>query len=394
MVKYTFPELKGLETEYIVPTSDKRRQATDWIDESGFDLFREECKTISQSSSSPPFQELLKHSHAQPGPAPAQESQKRFEKHHFANQLLLVENALSARPADCEFVARNIRYDREVLDFCHAIEQQLFCAFSSNGRPVGKAAKLHVVGFEVSVDIAIQERFGMYFCKVEFIQELQVLYQRCPAVQPAPRMVKYTFPELKGLETEYIVPTSDNRRQETDWIDESGFDLFREECKTVSQSSSSPPFQELLKHSHAQPGPAPAQESQKRFEKHHFANQLLLVENAHSARPADCEIVARNARCDREVLDFLAQEQAKGQHRRFGQGYASYVVAMEGEELVACAQLGRLALGGYFVLRCDFVINMVLATWRGEWKHAPLPRSMGMSNRPYFPVHWHPIINK
>eukprot|EP00435_Cladocopium_sp_Y103_P035118 s1707_g9.t1 len=51
---------------------------------------------------------------------------------------------------------------------------------------------------------------------------------------------------------------------------------------------------------------------------------------------------------------------------RFGQGYASY-------ELVGCAQLGRLAVGGYFVLRCDFVtwlshgenvkvINLVLAT--------------------------------
>ena len=28
------------------------------------------------------------------------------------------------------------------------------------------------------------------------------------------------------------------------------------------------------------------------------------------------------------------------------------------QDLVACAQLGRLAVGGYFVLRCDFV------TWR------------------------------
>ena len=40
---------------------------------------------------------------------------------------------------------------------------------------------------------------------------------------------------------------------------------------------------------------------------------------------------------------------------RFGQGYASYVAALQGQELVGCAQLGRLAVGGYFVLRCDFV---------------------------------------
>ncbi|CAL1132712.1 unnamed protein product [Cladocopium goreaui] len=46
--------------------------------------------------------------------------------------------------------------------------------------------------------------------------------------------------------------------------------------------------------------------------------------------------------------------------RLFGQGYASYVAALKGQELVGCAQLGRLAVCGYFVLRCDFVINLVL----------------------------------
>ncbi|CAE7398683.1 unnamed protein product [Symbiodinium microadriaticum] len=43
-----------------------------------------------------------------------------------------------------------------------------------------------------------------------------------------------------------------------------------------------------------------------------------------------------------------------------GQGYASYVIAEAGKEVIGCAQLGRLAIGGFFVLRCDFVVNTVL----------------------------------
>ncbi|CAE7633358.1 unnamed protein product [Symbiodinium sp. CCMP2592] len=43
-----------------------------------------------------------------------------------------------------------------------------------------------------------------------------------------------------------------------------------------------------------------------------------------------------------------------------GQGYASYVIAEAGKEIIGCAQLGRLAVGGFFVLRCDFVVNTVL----------------------------------
>ncbi|CAK9017954.1 Carbonic anhydrase (Carbonate dehydratase) [Durusdinium trenchii] len=60
--------------------------------------------------------------------------------------------------------------------------------------------------------------------------------------------------------------------------------------------------------------------------------------------------------------------------RLFGQGYASYVLASVEEDIVACAQLGRLAVGGYFVLRCDFVINTVLV--KPEFRRQGLGRAL------------------
>ena len=84
--------------------------------------------------------------------------------------------------------------------------------------------------------------------------------------------------------------------------------------------------------------------------------------------------------CTRSKNPSSYSENALG-FLRFGQGYASFVAALKGQELnqpnhlgyksrgtkararddfsvqelVGCAQLGRLAVGGYFVLRCDFV---------------------------------------
>ena len=55
--------------------------------------------------------------------------------------------------------------------------------------------------------------------------------------------------------------------------------------------------------------------------------------------------------------------------RVFGQGHGSYVAADDGTELVACAQLGRLAVGGYLVLRRDFAGRSGGGPWPPGGEH-------------------------
>ncbi|CAL1153645.1 unnamed protein product [Cladocopium goreaui] len=146
--------------------------------------------------------------------------------------------------------------EREFLDLCHWLTIEEDFVPLSDSSEVGKAAKFLSHGLKV--DVAIQERFGdasLYDSK--FIEQLRQLYKS--HLQEAARVAKFAFPELKGLDVEFLVCCLAERRLKLGQTVVQSSDFFLEIClelRNFPLMPSTSPLQHLLKNVRAQRGPA------------------------------------------------------------------------------------------------------------------------------------------
>ena len=177
--------------------------------------------------------------------------------------------------------------EREFLDLCHWLTKGEDFVPLSDSSEVGKAAKFLSHGLKV--DVAIQERFGdasLYDSK--FIEQLRQLYKSHPEVQEAARVAKFAFPELKGLDVEFLVCCLAERRLKLGQTVVSSSDFFLEIClelRNFPLMPSTSPLQHLLKNVRAQRGPAAEKDLREGLRKtQHFAD-VLLTELKKPSKP-------------------------------------------------------------------------------------------------------------
>jgi len=178
--------------------------------------------------------------------------------------------------------------EREFLDLCHWLTIEEDFVPLSDSSEVGKAAKFLSHGLKV--DVAIQERFGdasLYDSK--FIEQLRQLYKS--HLQEAARVAKFAFPELKGLDVEFLVCCLAERRLKLGQTVVQSSDFFLEIClelRNFPLMPSTSPLQHLLKNVRAQRGPAAQKDLREGLLKtQHFADVLLTELNKPSKSPGD-----------------------------------------------------------------------------------------------------------
>ena len=182
--------------------------------------------------------------------------------------------------------------EREFLDLCHRLTKEEDFVPLSDSSEVGKAAKFLSHGLKV--DVAIQERFGVAsLYDSNFIEQLKQLYKCHPEVQRAARVAKFAFPDLKGLDVEYLVCRLAEQRLTLGHTTESAQDLFLETCLEVRNFPlipSTSPLQHLLKNVRAQHGPAAEKDLREGLRKTQQLTEGLITELNKPSKPAGDDV--------------------------------------------------------------------------------------------------------